>query len=444
MGDTPDIMRGVEVADASPEAQTREQVQMAAGAQRGLLSMQNYLEQGDGQSLRMAEQSLGRSLEYGQRRTVADVVRIKNQILPKGRIEGLPKLSGKFDKEREQQKLAEIRQRLKATQAITERSALVKPNRQQARAYFPMFTKEGETYVVSTRAGTWRNELELDMQWLKRTSAITPEQAEADSEKVIPEERKRVFDAYYDILNDLKALNDPEAEQSIARRDDAKQVREDLARLCRDPRSPKNAAKFTALLALGGMLALWGIMDYRKNQLSFATLALLGGVLYLMKNGSKFDFLSTSQFATVAREGMDGAATRKLQALAQSRPAAFNHLVKTMDECNYYDKQITEETIKELTEPKKKRSGQEVLDTQRRVPEDIARLFIGMQPGNVAFVLKGLRSTARSNDRPLVAEFAEANNNRADIQQDLQALSTAASSSAPSGTPPGDLPPQSE
>lgn len=275
------------------------------------------------------------------------------------------------------------------------------------------FFSKKQSYLAEY-AGTYeldRSLLEQDIRWI------------SDGKRVgvnVPEKRRALFTAYRSVLTDLVMQNTPKAEAAFTRQ--SKSLvgqRACLETYCRDPNAIKGASKFAALLAVGALLALWGIKDARNKSLSLGTLVLLGGVMFLMQSGSKHNYLSSQQFTNLTKGPIDGNAIKKLQSLSRSKPSAYNHLTSWLDkQTRYNGGRIESQYLHQITKPI---NGRGKPDPRKAVPEDIAKLLVGLNSSDAAYVLKSLKATARTSDRKIAVEFADASHNsKGGVQRELQ------------------------
>lgn len=407
----------VDTREALPHEEVQRRVGLESKAQRtiALVEMDGY---------RQAEQNM-KSLEQQANApiSVETLIQRKDTLLTKEDVEKLPTLRMAFRQGApgkgggsEHERLNTIQKRLRATVALTASSARnTKKRSGQVEPYFPAVDTDG---MIIQDNYVWRRRLEDDLVWLNHETRTGDDLPDDDN-------RKMVFSAYSDLLAKLVALHAPKNEEwFVEKHNSILGAQKMVQQYCRDPDAVKNATRFAVLVAAGALLTLMAVMDFRNKKLSLSTLVLLGGVVLLMQNGSKFNFVGEKQFSELIKEGVNGNDIKKLYAFSKGRPAAFNHLVRVMDECNSQGKPITEETIKELMHPTKRQGGREVPDGQKAVPEDIARLFLGKTPGYVAGVLKSLRATAGSKDRGTVIAFADAVSKKHVDRKDLPTASS--------------------
>lgn len=256
--------------------------------------------------------------------------------------------------------------------------------------------QHGSTYVLN------RALLEGDLRWVSDGKRIGP--------NVADEKRRNYFMSYRQLLAEIAMLNTPTAEATFAAMSGGGTVlgqKACLEHFCRDPNAVKGAGKFALLLAVGALLTLWIIKDARNKSLSFGTLLLVGAGMFLLNNGSKHNYLASQQFGRLTQGPLDGKAVAKLQGLARSKPSAYAHLTSWMDDrTRFRGSSVTADALHELTHPKKSNGKP---DPRKAVPEDIARLFVGTNSSDVAYVLKSMQSASRGEGRRIAIEFADAN-----------------------------------
>ncbi|MBT4119359.1 MAG: hypothetical protein HOG89_00020 [Candidatus Peribacter sp.] len=306
----------------------------------------------------------------------------------------------------ELKRMQAIKKRLETTmRIINEKSdnlaAIAKTKRYTDKTSY--VTPQGDTYELERAA------IGTDIRWLTSPLRITS----AEGSKVDPE-REEIFRAYRDKLSYIKnTLTTPAAEHKYVtdHGNDDENLR-CLERYCRDPNAIKGAGKFAALLAVGALLSFWVIRDTQKKNLSFTTLLLAGGAMFIMKGGPKNQFMASSQFADLSRRvGADG-----MKKLLNLPSGPRNHLIKTL---NFYSGRggITEENLHELTDPKSK-SGKRL--TGKRVPDKIARLFIGdPKPSGSAYVLGKMKGVRDPQSKKVMISLAEANSKSETAHKEL-------------------------
>lgn len=381
---------------SSRKETTREEVLLEAKGASGMPAAARYMETGNTEDFDMAAKHLEELQKAASTpRSTADVIGIIQNVLPPEQINTLPTLPENLDMEGEQERLKTIRDRLSGVARLTKKSA-----------YMPLF-RDG---MLDESQMGWRFAIEQDLSWL------SDDVRTGDN---VPSERKDIFEAYKRALAPLTTLHRTESEQRFNARYNTKIGTQSCVEAhCRNPYAVRGSTRFAVTLALGG-LALFGLVSsaFKKQMPSFLTLALAGATILLLRNGSKYAFLSSKQFSELSRAGIDGDAMKQLQNLAKNKSATFNHLVRVLDSEGFHGKTVTEQTIAELTHPSKNK--------ENAVPEHIARLFLGQNAANAAYVLKGIQSTSRHQDKGIVPIFAQANHDHEDIQKDFTASSSA-------------------
>lgn len=260
----------------------------------------------------------------------------------------------------------------------------------------PKFLKNNKSYVVESE-DTYvvdRAELEKDLVWLEDDKRIGSN---------VPPERLAYFQAYKNILVDLVRLNNRPAEEAYRKRyGSVLSPQKCLESFCRDPNSIKGAGKFALFIALSALLALWSIKDFQKGFPSFATIMLLGAVMYLVGGRSKMGYVATQEFNNATKEGLDGDKMEELYAFARRKPAAFKEMIRMMK--LHGPGGIPEKDKHLLTEPKK--NGK--LLKHLMVDEDIADMMVGKNSPPIG-VLQGIYNTRMSRNKDVAVRFAEAN-----------------------------------
>ncbi|MDA0376447.1 MAG: hypothetical protein O3A80_04025 [bacterium] len=242
--------------------------------------------------------------------------------------------------------------------------------------------REGSSYVVpfGDTFELARSVIGQDIRWLSSPLRIP---IGPDAPKV-SKEREAIFRGYRDRLTQIKnTLTTPAAEHAyVTRYGNDDENRRNLEKFCRDPNAVAGAGKFALLLAVGALLALWSIKDIKGGTISFGTLLLAGAAMFLMQSGPKNAFMASDQFGSLVKHiGNDG-----LEKIDRMKPSARNHLIATLKFYSGSRGGITEKNIKELTNPTTT-NGRSI--DSKKVPEDIATLFLGYQDtAGAAYVLE--------------------------------------------------------
>lgn len=381
----------------------------SARGERGVQQVEMYLITGASEHLTAASGTLGTVLDHANTpRSAADVITAKNQILTSERIASLPTLPGNISIQGEQKRLQEITQRLNATRALRVEDMKRKRSSSLPKAYL---VAHGGTFKLK------RDLLEDDLKFLSDPTRIDADTTDA---AVIPQEREAVFTAYRNILAELVSLNPPEYERRYTGKyGSVLAPKAILEHACRNKSDIKGASKFALLTALTGLLALWGIKDFRNKTLSLGSMGLLGSVMLLAKSGKKYDFVKTNYFAELSRDGLNETMIKKLQSLSSVK---MRYLIKTIEAETGPGKTVSRTVVDRLISPTRKRAGQVVPDPQKAIPIAIAEFFLGKSAGGSAKVLRGIAATARDRNRGLISEFAKANANHQKIAQELAEL----------------------
>ena len=273
--------------------------------------------------------------------------------------------------------------------------------------------RQDSSYIYSQKIGNAddftytlaRGLIGNDIRWLSDPSRINnPENP--DRITVTPE-REKIFLAYRKMLDNIKnRLVTPAVEHEYITKHGKDHGSKRLLREnCRDPGKLKNSSKFLVFLAVGALLALWAIKDIRKGKLSFGTLVLLGAAMFLAQSGPKNAFMSSQQFSNLSKDiGPKG--MKSLQDFERLKPTAYSHLVSTLSK-QQGSGGITKENLHLLTDPKTT-NGRPILS--RRVPKEIAEMFIGRQhSADDAYVMRHMRGLRDPQSRQVAIDLAKAN-----------------------------------
>ncbi len=248
-----------------------------------------------------------------------------------------------------------------------------------------------------------RWQLEKDLRWLHDDKRIGPD---------VPDKRLQYFEGYANALTDIVMLSNRKRESEFLHNTPSVLTdQKTLETYCRDPDAIKGAGKFALLLAVGALATLWAIKDIRGKTFSFATLILLGVVLFLTQTGSKFNFLGSKEFSDVTKR-LSPTEIKKLMTLSRNS-VRYNHLMSILE--SYAKTGIPREELHRLTDPKKKvwnaaeKKYELKSDPARKIDADIAELFVGL-PGSHQTLLNGLRTAERSPEgKQATLDFAKAN-----------------------------------
>lgn len=265
----------------------------------------------------------------------------------------------------------------------------------------------GNTYALA------RTTIGQDIRWLSSPLRIPSEEGAA-----VSPEREKIFRGYRDELIKLKnTLTTPAMEhQYVIQNGSDTENRRMLEEFCRDPNAVKGAGKFAALLAVGGLLALWGIKDVQKGTLSFGTMILAAGAMFLSKSGPKTAYMASAQFADLSKH----LGPEIYENIKKLHPSARNHLIAMLESQTGRAGFPGENDILLLTEPKS-RSGK--IQANKRIPEEIALKFIGYR-GNAgaASVLKRSAKIRDPQGTEIESSLVEANAKSDNARQELNAL----------------------
>jgi len=279
----------------------------------------------------------------------------------------------------ERTRMNEINERLEKTLTLLE---VDNENTMTDRINLARKFREGSSYVVpfGDTFELARSVIGQDIRWLSSPLRIP---SGPDAPKV-SKEREAIFRGYRDRLTQIKnTLTTPAAEHAyVTRYGNDDENRRNLEKFCRDPNAVAGAGKFALLLAVGALLALWSIKDIKEGTISFGTLLLAGAAMFLMQSGPKNAFMASDQFGSLVKHiGNDG-----LEKIDRMKPSARNHLIATLKFYSGSRGGITEKNIKELTNPTTT-NGRSI--DSKKVPEDIATLFLGYQDtAGAAYVLE--------------------------------------------------------
>lgn len=307
-------------------------------------------------------------------------------------------------------RMQEIQQRLAHTLALIDVNNT--NTRQDIDALVEKYPN-GSAYVVpcGNRLILARDTLGGDLRWLSSGYRIpnspgspqryTPQ--EGDEEGII-QKRERMFRQYRNMLTHIKNnLTTPALEhQYITRNGSDDENQRCLEQYCRDPNAVAGAGKFALLLAVGALLALWSIKDIKAGTISFGTLLLAGAAMFLMQNGPKNQFMTSSQFADLSQHiGKDG-----LEKIDRMKPSARNHLIAFLKSPTARNNGITRENMHLLTEPKA--TNGRIIDS-KRVPEEIAQLFIGYKgTAGAAYVIENSHKVRDPQGKEIEYALADA------------------------------------
>ena len=273
--------------------------------------------------------------------------------------------------------------------------------------------REGSTYVLPYNGSFMldRSVIGEDIRWLSSPLRI-PLGSEGPK---VEAEREKLFRGYREKLEQIKnSLTTPEGEHEyVTRYGNDQGNRRMLEKFCRDPNAVKGAGKFAMLLAVTALLALWAIKDIKSGKLSFGTIVLIGAAMFLAQSGPKNSFMASEQFANLSgRIGKDG--IESLKGFSQRNPSAYGHLIATLKGRTANDSGITRENIGILTD---KKLG------NRKVPEEIAELFIGdPKPAESAYVLERMRGVRDRAGKEVMYSLADANENSDGANDELKRL----------------------
>jgi hypothetical protein len=307
---------------------------------------------------------------------------------------------------KERKRMREIQKRLQTTLGVVD---LEGDNFRKVSRNF----RQDSSYIYSQKIGNAddftytlaRGLIGNDIRWLSDPSRINnPENP--DRITVTPE-REKIFLAYRKMLDNIKnRLVTPAVEHEYITKHGKDHGSKRLLREnCRDPGKLKNSSKFLVFLAVGALLALWAIKDIRKGKLSFGTLVLLGAAMFLAQSGPKNAFMSSQQFSNLSKDiGPKG--MKSLQDFERLKPTAYSHLVSTLSK-QQGSGGITKENLHLLTDPKTT-NGRPILS--RRVPKEIAEMFIGRQhSADDAYVMRHMRGLRDPQSRQVAIDLAKAN-----------------------------------
>ena len=307
---------------------------------------------------------------------------------------------------KERKRMREIQKRLQTTLGVVD---LEGDNFRKVSRNF----RQDSSYIYSQKIGNAddftytlaRGLIGNDIRWLSDPSRINnPENP--DRITVTPE-REKIFLAYRKMLDNIKnRLVTPAVEHEYITKHGKDHGSKRLLREnCRDPGKLKNSSKFLVFLAVGALLALWAIKDIRKGKLSFGTLVLLGAAMFIAQSGPKNAFMSSQQFSNLSKDiGPKG--MKSLQDFERLKPTAYSHLVSTLSK-QQGSGGITKENLHLLTDPKTT-NGRPILS--RRVPKEIAEMFIGRQhSADDAYVMRHMRGLRDPQSRQVAIDLAKAN-----------------------------------
>ena len=236
------------------------------------------------------------------------------------------------------------------------------------------------------------------------------------------QKRDAYFRAYRDYLVNLRAtiLTPSELMDYENRNGDDTGMRDFLQEHCRTGSADavRGSAKFALVLAVGALLTLWVVKDFRNKTLSLGTLILIGSMLFLMQGASKHAFIASKGFEDLT--GKDGPLKKneadELFALKKGNSAAYGHLKDFMKEFTPQGS-FTQEDVDFYLNNAKKHDGKPHEDKQEA--GKIAQKYIGQSPGAVLKVLQGIQKY-KGKDMEMLKDRIQDRENGVNIREEVQ------------------------